>query len=48
MKTLRIFLIGIIILFFCGTNAFAFRCGTGLVSSGDTKARVKIICGQPT
>jgi len=48
MKTLQIFLIGIIILFFCGTNGFAFRCGAGLVSSGDTKARVKIICGQPT
>jgi hypothetical protein len=26
----------------------AFRCGTGLVSTGDTKTQVLLTCGQPT
>jgi len=29
-------------------EAFAFRCGNGLVSVGDTKSRVMIECGKPT
>ena len=30
------------------SEAFAFRCGNGLVSIGDTKARVIMECGKPT
>jgi len=29
-------------------DASAFRCGSGMVSAGDTKARVLITCGKPT
>ena len=29
-------------------NAQAFRCGSGLVSTGDTKTQVLVTCGQPT
>ena len=29
-------------------NALAFRCGSGLVSEGDTKTRVLVTCGKPT
>jgi hypothetical protein len=28
--------------------AFAFRCGTKLVSEGDTRAQVAAKCGEPT
>jgi hypothetical protein len=33
--------------FLC-TDAFAFRCGNGIVGVGDTKSRVVIECGKPT
>jgi hypothetical protein len=29
-------------------NSFAFRCGSGLVSDGDTMLQVKVACGKPT
>ena len=29
-------------------NSFAFRCGSGLVSDGDTMMQVKVTCGKPT
>ena len=29
-------------------EVFAFRCGNGVVSIGDTKSRVLIECGKPT
>lgn len=29
-------------------EVFAFRCGEGIVSVGDTKSRVLIECGKPT
>lgn len=28
--------------------AFAFRCGTKLVTEGDTREKVAAICGEPT
>ena len=31
-----------------GSPAFAFRCGTKLVSEGDTRAQVAAKCGEPT
>ncbi len=48
MKTLSIVFIIVMIPVFCATSAFAFRCGSGLVSSGDTKTQVLVTCGKPT
>jgi hypothetical protein len=48
MKAIQIVLVSFIILFFFSDNGFAFRCGTGLVSSGDTKMQVSVTCGKPT
>ena len=43
-----IFFALIIIFLFTGNNSWAFRCGSGLVSSGDTKTQVSVTCGKPT
>lgn len=48
MKTLRIILASIIIVFLFSTNGFAFRCGSGLVTTGDKKVQVSVTCGTPT
>lgn len=48
MKAIKIVLVSFVILFFFSTNGFAFRCGTGLVTSGDTKTQVTVTCGKPT
>lgn len=48
MKAINMVLISLFILFFCSSNGFAFRCGSGLVTSGDTKMQVSITCGKPT
>jgi hypothetical protein len=48
MKIIKVILVSFVILFFFSTNGFAFRCGTGLVASGDTKMQVTITCGKPT
>ena len=37
-----------IALFFATANCWAFRCGSGIVSSGDTKTQVLVTCGKPT
>jgi hypothetical protein len=36
------------ILYFFAVDCFAFRCGSGLVSSDDTKTQVMVTCGKPT
>ena len=38
----------ILFLSFSAGTALAFRCGSGLVSNGDTKTQVLMICGKPT
>ena len=38
----------ILFLSFSAGKAFAFRCGSGLVSNGDTKTQVLMTCGKPT
>jgi hypothetical protein len=50
MKTNRtiIFFAAIIFLSFSVGGAWAFRCGSGLVSDGDSKTQVMITCGKPT
>jgi hypothetical protein len=48
MKIIKIAFLFFIILCFFAAECFAFRCGSGLVSSGDSKTRVLMTCGQPT
>jgi len=48
MKIIKIGFLSFIILFFFAVECFAFRCGSGLVSSGDTKTQVMVTCGKPT
>ena len=48
MKIIKIGSLSFIILFFLAAECFAFRCGSGLVSSGDTKTQVMVTCGKPT
>ena len=43
-----IFLAAFILLFFSTSEVMAFRCGNGLVSTGDTKTQVKMTCGKPS
>jgi hypothetical protein len=38
----------IIFLSFSSHEALAFRCGTGLVTEGDSKSQVLATCGKPT
>ncbi|HPC85149.1 MAG TPA: DUF2845 domain-containing protein [Smithellaceae bacterium] len=38
----------LLILCLAAGDALAFRCGSGMVSTGDSKARVLIVCGKPT
>lgn len=35
-------------LFLTAIHGWAFRCGTGLVSTGDSKTKVQLTCGNPT
>lgn len=48
MPRIRISILVFIILCLAAGDASAFRCGSGMVSAGDSKARVLIICGKPT
>jgi hypothetical protein len=47
-NTTIIFLASILCLTFSTGEALAFRCGLGLVSSGDTKTQLLLTCGKPT
>lgn len=38
----------VVFLYFLPECCWAFRCGSGLVGSGDTKTKVLITCGSPT
>lgn len=46
--TTKVLVICSIALFFATADCWAFRCGSGLVSSGDTKTQVLVTCGKPT
>lgn len=43
-----LFVFTLIISLLSSSNSWAFRCGSGLVSTGDSKTKVQITCGQPT
>jgi hypothetical protein len=43
-----IFLASILFLSFSAGQALSFRCGLGLVTTGDTKNQVLMTCGQPS
>ena len=38
----------ILFLSFSAGKALAFRCGSGVVSNGDSKTQVLVTCGKPT
>ena len=48
MPRIRISILVFIIFCLAAGDASAFRCGSGMVSAGDSKARVLIVCGKPT
>jgi hypothetical protein len=48
MKAIKIVLVSFVILFFFSSNGFAFRCGSSLVTTGNTKIQVSETCGAPT
>ncbi len=48
MNTLKMIFISCVMIFFFCSDALAFRCGNGLVTSGDTKMQVLVTCGKPT
>ena len=43
-----IFLAALTFLFLSTVDSWAFRCGSGLVGSGDSKTQVQVTCGKPT
>jgi hypothetical protein len=47
-KITFLFFTASIFLFFSTANSWAFRCGSGLVSDGDSKTQVLVTCGKPT
>lgn len=47
IKLLSILFLSVAIVLVPAGMSFAFRCGTSLVSEGDTKARVVHKCGEP-
>lgn len=48
MRMIKILLVGLVLVFMLGANAFAFRCGNDLATSGDTRMKVLSTCGKPT
>jgi hypothetical protein len=48
MKLIIVFLLSVFLLSFSAGDVAAFRCGSGLVSTGDTKTKVLVTCGKPT
>lgn len=50
MKTNMTIITGVLFFFLFSSigTVWAFRCGSGLVTTGDTKTKVEMICGKPT
>ncbi|MEN6469031.1 MAG: DUF2845 domain-containing protein [Smithella sp.] len=48
MKTIQIVLFSFVLLCFVSTDVLAFRCGSGLITSGASKVQVTTTCGKPT
>ncbi len=48
MKFIKVAFFSFVMVSFLAANSLAFRCGSGLVSSGDTKTQVLVTCGKPT
>jgi hypothetical protein len=43
-----LFVASLTFLLLAAANSWAFRCGSGLVSEGDSKTQVQVTCGKPT
>jgi hypothetical protein len=48
IMTIKWLIVFIILIFFTSVDSWAFRCGSGLVGSGNTKTQVLVTCGKPT
>jgi hypothetical protein len=47
-KCAVILFIAVIGIFIITGNSWAFRCGTDLITTGDTKIKTSMTCGKPT
>jgi len=47
LKKFQLYSFTFLLLLFCSQSAFAFRCGTHLITEGDLSIRVKQYCGEP-
>jgi hypothetical protein len=48
-KNITILFFAVLTYLLCSAaNSWAFRCGSGLVSDGDSKTKVQVTCGKPT
>jgi hypothetical protein len=43
-----LFFVSFLLLGLSAEDTLAFRCGNGLVTTGDTKSKVRLTCGNPT
>ena len=49
MKKLTLYLFSVFVgVFIFSGNGWAFRCGTNLITMGDTKIKTSLTCGEPT
>jgi len=47
MAAAKYLTVSILFVFFISVDSWAFRCGSGLVTAGDTKTQVLVTCGKP-
>ena len=47
-NNMMIIFAALLFLFLSAASSWAFRCGSGLVSEGDSKTKVQVTCGKPT
>ena len=47
-KIIFVIVVIVVMVLFFSVNGFAFRCGSELVTSGDTRMQVLTTCGKPT
>ena len=48
MTLTRILFISLSVFFLSAADGFSFRCGNGLVTTGDSKIQVQETCGRPS
>lgn len=48
MIKIAVYALSVLFFFASCIHCYAFRCGSGFVSAGDSKAKVLLECGKPT